>query len=54
MKTSTGGNRIGDSSFYFRLRSYITIGTTRLTLYSLIHRDPGGQIRPILRTFGTD
>lgn len=54
MKTSTGGNRVGDSSFYFRLRSYITIGTTRLTLYSLIHRDEGGQIRPILRTFGTD
>lgn len=48
------GNRAGDSSFYFRLRSYITIGTTRLTLYSLILRDPGGQIRPILRTFGTD
>jgi len=54
MKTSTGGNRVGDSSFYFRLRSYITIGTTRLTLYSLMHRDTGGQIRPILRTFGTD
>jgi general secretion pathway protein K len=53
MNTSTGANRVGASSFYFRLRSYVTIGTTRITLYSLIHRDQG-QIRPILRTFGTD
>jgi general secretion pathway protein K len=47
-------NRLGDNSRYFRLRSYVTIGTTRLTLYSLIHRDSGGQIRPILRSFGTE
>jgi type II secretory pathway component PulK len=45
--------RITDRSQYFRLRTYITIGTTRFTLYSLIQRD-GGQIRPILRTFGTE
>jgi len=47
-------NRLSDNTRYFRLRSWITIGTTHFTLYSLIHRDPGGQIRPILRTFGTD
>ncbi len=46
--------RVTDNTHYFRLRSYITIGTTRFTLYSLIYRDSGGQIRPILRTFGTD
>ena len=46
--------RLVDNSHYFRLRSYVTIGTTRLTLYSLIHRDSGGQIRPILRSFGTE
>jgi general secretion pathway protein K len=45
---------VGESSQYFRLRSWISIGTTRFTLYSLLHRDQGGQIRPILRTFGTD
>ncbi len=45
---------IGESSHYFRLRSWISIGTTRFTLYSLLYRDQGGQIRPILRTFGTD
>jgi general secretion pathway protein K len=39
---------------YFRLRSFITIGTARFTLYSLLYRDNSGQIRPILRTFGTE
>ncbi len=44
---------IGTDSKYFRLRTWITIGTTRFTLYSLINQQ-GGQIRPILRTFGTE
>jgi general secretion pathway protein K len=42
------------TSSYLRLRSIITIGTARFTLYSLLYRDFGGQIRPILRTFGTE
>jgi general secretion pathway protein K len=42
------------ASQYYRLRTVVTIGTTRFTLYSLMHRDLGGQIRPVLRTFGTD
>ena len=45
---------IGTDSQYFRLRTWITIGTTRFTLYSLLNQDAGGQIRPILRTFGTE
>ena len=44
----------GTDSQYFRLRTWITIGTTRFTLYSLINQDHSGQIRPILRTFGTE
>jgi general secretion pathway protein K len=43
-----------DRSQFFRLRSYVTIGTTRFTLYSLINRDQGGQIRTVLRSFGTE
>jgi general secretion pathway protein K len=39
---------------YFRLRSFITIGTARFTLYSLLYSDGGGQIRPVIRTFGTE
>jgi general secretion pathway protein K len=43
-----------DRSDYFRLRSIVTIGTTQFTLYSLINRDQGGQIRTVLRSFGTE
>ena len=46
--------RIGTTASYFRLRSIITIGTARFTLYSLLYSDRSGQIRPILRTFGTE
>jgi general secretion pathway protein K len=46
--------RVGTLSSYFRLRSVITIGTARFTLYSLLYLDPSGQIRPIIRTFGTE
>ncbi len=47
-------SHIDTRSSYFRLRTWITIGTTRFTLYSLIKQDQSGQIRPILRTFGTE
>ncbi len=47
-------SRIGTSSNYFRLRTFITIGTARFSLYSLLYSDGGGQIRPIIRTFGTE
>ena len=45
---------VGTTSSYFRLRTWITIGTTRFTLYSLLEARGSGQIRPIFRTFGTD
>jgi general secretion pathway protein K len=48
------GLNIGTTSSYFRLRTWITIGTTRFTLYSLLEQDQSGQTRPILRTFGTE
>ncbi len=47
-------SRIGTGSNYFRLRTFITIGTARFSLYSLLYVDGSGQIRPILRTFGTE
>jgi len=47
-------NRVGTSSRYFRLHTWITIGTTRFTLYSLLARSAGGTFRPILRTYGTE
>jgi general secretion pathway protein K len=51
---SAGAAPIGSLSSYFRLRTFITIGTARFTLYSLMERDGAGQIHVILRTFGTE
>jgi general secretion pathway protein K len=48
------GSRVAERSSYFQLRMWITIGSARFSLYSLVHRDPSGNIRPILRTFGTE
>ena len=52
-----GSDRITAASSYYRLRTTITIGTARFNLYSLLYIGGGGQtgqIRPILRTFGTE
>jgi general secretion pathway protein K len=46
-------HRIDTSSKYFRLRTVTTIGSARFSLYSLLYIDGSGQIRPIIRTFGT-
>lgn len=43
-----------ESSNYFRLVTRATIGTTQFTLYSLLERGSGGQVRPILRSFGNE
>jgi len=50
---TVAGGRYGTTSSYFRLRSVITIGSARFTLYSLLYSDNSG-LRPILRTFGTE
>ena len=58
LKTVVGGakiaTRISSTTGYFSLHTLVSIGTTRFALYSLMQRDGSGQIRPILRTFGTD
>ena len=46
--------RIGEKSSYFRLHSWVSIGTARFALYSLLYRDGSGQVRPVLRTLGTE
>jgi len=42
------------TSSYFRLQSFITIGSTEFNLYSLLLQDPTGQVRPVLRTYTPD
>jgi general secretion pathway protein K len=46
--------QLSQTTSYYRLRSVITIGTARFSLYSLIQRDGAGQIHVVLRTFGTE
>jgi general secretion pathway protein K len=45
-----------DKTFFFRLTTRITLGTTEFTLYSLLWRSQAGgsgKVTPLLRTFGT-
>jgi general secretion pathway protein K len=46
-------NSLTESSNFFRATVWVTIGTTQFTLYSLLART-GGQIRPALRSFGSE
>jgi general secretion pathway protein K len=54
----TGGastiSKFGQNSIYFRLASFITIGSTQFSLYSLLYRDATGAVRPIQRSFTPD
>jgi hypothetical protein len=43
----------GEQSSYFRLRTWVRIGTAQFALYSLMYRQ-GDMARPISRTFGTE
>lgn len=45
--------QVAEKSNYFRLRSFVSLGTTEFALYSLLKRETTG-VRPILRTYGTD
>ncbi|HYB32413.1 MAG TPA: type II secretion system minor pseudopilin GspK [Steroidobacteraceae bacterium] len=44
-------NYFAQSSSYFRLTSFITIGSTEFNLYSLLYQDPTNSVRPIQRSF---
>ena len=46
-------NTVGETSNYFRSTVWVSIGTTQLTLYSLLYRTNGDMVRPILRSLGT-
>ena len=48
------GLLLADNSHFFRGTTLVSIGTTELTLYSLIERNPGGYSRVILRSLGTE
>ncbi len=45
--------RVSETSSYFRVTALVSIGTTQMSLYSLLHRDTSG-LRPVLRSFGSE
>jgi general secretion pathway protein K len=48
------GKVIDETSNYFLATIWVTLGTHRFTLYSLLYRNDGSnQVRPILRSHGT-
>ena len=49
-----GGMQFGQHSNYFKLTSFVTIGTTEFNLYSLLYQDNTGQVRPLLRSYTPD
>jgi general secretion pathway protein K len=52
---SPAGPSFDEKSSYFKLTSYVTIGTTEFNLYSLLYQDQNsGQVRPILRSYTPD
>jgi general secretion pathway protein K len=49
-----GGAQFVQHSNYFKLTSFVTIGTTEFNLYSLLYQDNTGQVRPLLRSYTPD
>ena len=47
-------SKFGQTSHYFRLKSFITIGSTEFNLYSLLYQDATQMVRPIQRSFTPD
>ncbi|MDY6946615.1 MAG: type II secretion system minor pseudopilin GspK [Pseudomonadota bacterium] len=48
------GDVVAETSDYFLATTWVTLGTQRFTLYSLLYRaDGANQVRPILRSYGT-
>jgi general secretion pathway protein K len=45
---------IAETSAWFRVTTLVRIGTTEVTLYSLLQRNSAGQSRVVLRSFGTE
>jgi type II secretory pathway component PulK len=45
---------LSERSNWFRLVSIVSIGTSQLTLYSLLERNNAGGVRAVLRSVGTE
>ena len=52
--TPTPAVEFATNSSYFRLTSFVTIGSTEFNLYSLLYQDATGSVRPLLRSYTPD
>jgi len=52
--TGDSGAQFVTNSSYFRLTSFVTIGSTEFNLYSLLYQDATGSVRPLLRSYTPD
>lgn len=52
--TTSLASMIGQRSTWFRLTSYITLGTAEFAVYTLLYQDPTGMARPVMRSFTPD
>jgi general secretion pathway protein K len=52
--SGSASGKFGQASIYFRLTSYIEIGSTEFNLYSLLYQDQTGAVRPLQRSFTPD
>ena len=46
-------NYLDVGTIYFQLKVLVTLGTTQLTMYSLLYRDANGLVTTKLRYFDT-
>lgn len=45
---------LGQTSSWFRLTSYVTLGSAEFSIYTLLYQDQTGMARPVLRSFTPD
>jgi general secretion pathway protein K len=53
-KTPVGDTMFAQTSSYFRLTSFVTIGSAEFNLYSLLQQDGTGTVRTLLRSYTPD
>ena len=53
-QSAESGAQFATNSSYFRLTSFVTIGSTEFNLYSLLYQDATGSVRPLLRSYTPD
>ena len=50
----TVASLISQKSVWFRLTSFVTLGSAQFSVYTLLYLDQAGEVRPIMRSFTPD